>query len=56
MVNSASNGSRVLSLVGADASGRPEYTFYPGITRSYETLYNADEAFRVQLGLKYSFQ
>ena len=56
MVNSASNGSRVLSLVGADASGRPEYTFYPGVTRSYETLYNADEAFRVQLGLKYSFQ
>ncbi len=56
MVNSASNGSRILTFAGADASGRPEYTFYPGVTRSYETLYNADEAFRVQLGLKYSFQ
>lgn len=55
MVNSSSNGSRILSFAGADAEGRPTYTFYPGVTRSYEPLHNADEAWRLQVGIKYLF-
>ena len=54
-VNSASNGSRILTFMGADASGRPEYTFYPGVTKSYEPIYNAEEAWHLQMGLKYFF-
>lgn len=59
-VNSASNGSKILQYAGMDGQGRPTFTLYQSggkmPTHSFEPLVSKDQTWRLQIGLKYSFE
>ena len=58
-VNSACNGSKILNYAGRDADGHPTFTMYHVSgkmpTKTFEHLISKDQAWRIQIGLKYFF-
>lgn len=59
-VNTACNASKILSYAGMDSQGRPTFTMYHAAgkmpTDSYEYLMSKEQAWRLQIGLKYVFE
>lgn len=58
-VNSACNGSKILTYAGTDAEGYPCFNMYSTggkmPTRSYEYLPTSDQTWRIQFGIKFLF-
>ena len=58
-INTACNASKILTYAGRDGAGRPTFTMYHASdkmpTQTFEYLISKEQAWRVQVGLKYIF-